>query len=74
MGVESLGPAMLTWATWCDRGGEMAATVSKARAAGYDPGDVEDFSRAKPDGSVLRWSPYRHYTRADGTRRRHRAF
>ena len=66
MGMESLdGPTMLTWATWCDRGGEMAATVSKARAAGYDPGDVEDFSRAKPDGSVLRWSlSYRHYTRA----------
>ena len=35
MGMESLeGPTMLTWATWCDRGGEMAATVSKARGAG----------------------------------------
>ena len=44
---------------------QMAAAVSKARGAGYDPGDVEDFSRAKPDGSVLRWSlSYRHYTRA----------
>jgi len=57
MGIESLeGPAMLTWAT--DRG-------DVARAAGYDPGDVEDFERAKPDGSRLRWRlAYRHYTRS----------
>lgn len=32
--------------------------------AGYDPGDVTDFSRATPEGGTLAWQlAYRHYTR-----------
>ena len=53
---------MLTWAT--DRGSAIAQAVETARGEGYDPGDVTDFSRKKPDGSTLKWSlAYRHYTR-----------
>lgn len=65
MGMESLQgmeSTMLTWAT--DRGGAIAEAVESARREGYDPGDVTDFARKKPDGSTLRWRlAYRHYTR-----------
>ena len=64
MGVESMGdtPSMLTWAV--DRAGAMPSAVAAARTKGYDPGDVEAFSRLKPDGTTLKWSlAYRHYTR-----------
>lgn len=65
MGMESLQgmeSTMLTWAT--DRGSAIAQAVETARGEGYDPGDVTDFSRKKPDGSTLKWSlAYRHYTR-----------
>jgi len=64
MGMGSLGDeaALLTWAT--DRAGEMDAAVGAARDDGYDPGDIQDFARGKPDGTTLRWSlAYRHYTR-----------
>jgi len=69
MGMGSLGTrchdaqpsALLTWAV--DRAAQVDETVSTARANGYDPGDPEDFSRKKPDGSTLRWRlSYRHYT------------
>lgn len=29
--------------------------VGRARAAGYDPGDVRDMQRATPDGGLLQW-------------------
>ena len=66
MGMESLSDersaAMLTWAT--DRAGEITEAVLAARTQGYDPGDVEELKRRKPDGSTLRWSlAYRHFTR-----------
>ena len=66
MGMESLSDGapslMLTWAT--DRAGNMAEAVLAARAQGYDPGDVEEFERSKPDGSTICWRlAYRHFTR-----------
>ena len=68
MGMESVGdgcndpPVLLTWAT--DRAGQMEEVVRGARNHSYDPGDVQAFSRATPDGGTLHWSlAYRHYTR-----------
>ncbi|MGW9113871.1 VOC family protein [Microbacterium sp. NPDC055683] len=39
-------------------------TVAAARARGYDPGDVHDLSRRKPDGTLLEW----RLTRGEGRR------
>jgi hypothetical protein len=39
-------------------------TVADARERGYDPGDVHDLSRRKPDGELLRW----RLTRGEGRR------
>ena len=43
-------------ATFAVRGDEdLTAAVERARAVGHDPGDVEPWSRATPEGDVLRW-------------------
>ena len=52
-GIDRLtGPRLATFAVHPD---DIEATVSRARAGGYDPGDVRPLSRTKPDGTVLAW-------------------
>nr|WP_246462045.1 VOC family protein [Nocardia transvalensis] len=52
-GVDDLtGPKLVAWAVRTDG---IDAVVAAARAAGSDPGDVTEMSRATPDGEVLRW-------------------
>lgn len=46
------GPRLSAWVVRPD---DIDATVAAARAAGYDPGDVRDRHRVKPDGSLLEW-------------------
>jgi Glyoxalase-like domain len=43
---------LVRWALTCE---VIYAAVAKARAHGYDPGDVVDGHRAEPAGTVLRW-------------------
>ncbi|HEX6353616.1 VOC family protein [Actinophytocola sp.] len=40
---------------WAIRPADLDATVANARAAGYDPGEVESMSRLTTDGTVLAW-------------------
>ena len=45
-------PTLITYAVhpeWIDQ------VVERARAAGFDPGDVQDLSRRTPDGTELAW-------------------
>jgi len=42
-------------AAWAARTSDLDDVVAGARAAGYDPGDVRDMSRATPDGALLEW-------------------
>jgi hypothetical protein len=52
-GVDELAePRLLTWAA---RVSDLAAAVSRARAAGYDPGPVMAMSRRRSDGVLLEW-------------------
>jgi hypothetical protein len=52
-GVDEIdAPRLAGFAVKC---GEIAATVARARAAGYDPGDEQPLSRATPDGGLLEW-------------------
>ena len=53
-------PSLLLWASKRD---DLAATVASARLKGYDPGDVQEFSRADPaSGRCLSWQlSYKHY-------------
>ncbi|MFF4591265.1 VOC family protein [Streptomyces sp. NPDC001388] len=52
-GVDGLdAPRTITWAISPQ---DLDATVAGARAQGYDPGDVRDMSRRRPDGTLLRW-------------------
>mmetsp|Transcript_34511 Transcript_34511/g.114278 ORF Transcript_34511/g.114278 Transcript_34511/m.114278 type:complete len:415 (+) Transcript_34511:50-1294(+) len=67
MAMESIaarGEARLvTWAHTPARG--LEACAAAAAAAGYQPGDVQSFSRQTPDGRTLQWQlAYRHYTEA----------
>lgn len=41
--------------TWAVKAPEIEASVASARARGYDPGDVNAMSRARPDGVLLEW-------------------
>lgn len=41
--------------TWAVKAPGIEATVANARSRGYDPGDVNDMSRARPDGVLLEW-------------------
>ncbi|WOF22493.1 VOC family protein [Microbacterium betulae] len=52
-GIDGLtAPAVRTYAVHPD---DIDATVVGARRRGYDPGDVHDLSRRKPDGELLEW-------------------
>src|SRR5262249_26877228 len=45
-------PGLAAWAVGCD---DIDAAVRTCRAHGYDPGEVIDMERRRPDGTVLRW-------------------
>ncbi|MFE6685291.1 VOC family protein [Streptomyces sp. NPDC057743] len=52
-GIDALdGPRLVTWAV---RVTGIAGRVTRARAAGYDPGDPVAMSRRTPDGTELAW-------------------
>lgn len=52
-GVDQLtGPLLRTWAM---KAPDIEALVARARAAGYDPGDISAMSRALPGGGLLEW-------------------
>ena len=40
---------------WAARTPDIARVVNAARTKGYDPGDITDMSRARPDGVLLAW-------------------
>lgn len=52
-GLDSLATARLV--TWAIKAPGIRAAVERARAAGYDPGEVRSMSRATPDGGRLEW-------------------
>ena len=56
---ENGGPRLAGWAT---RSTAIDQTVDRARAAGYDPGPIQDLSRRRPDGLLLEWRLTRHDT------------
>ncbi|MFE0450482.1 VOC family protein [Streptomyces sp. NPDC058914] len=41
--------------TWAISPPDLDRAVAAARASGYDPGDVREMSRRRPDGTVLEW-------------------
>ncbi|WP_324192663.1 VOC family protein [Nocardia transvalensis] len=52
-GVDELtGPRLVAWAIGVT---DIDAAVTAARAAGFDPGDPSEMSRATPGGETLRW-------------------
>ncbi|PXY30330.1 hypothetical protein DI005_12130 [Prauserella sp. PE36] len=52
-GIDRLtGPRL---AAWVVRPPDIEATVERARAEGYDPGDIGPLSRRTPDGTLLEW-------------------
>jgi hypothetical protein len=52
-GIDALtGPRLVGFAV---KAPGIDEVVARARAAGYDPGDVREMQRATPDGGVLRW-------------------
>ncbi len=42
-------------AAWAARTSDLDDLVAAARAAGYDPGDIREMSRATPSGALLEW-------------------
>ncbi|WP_067824355.1 VOC family protein [Nocardia inohanensis] len=52
-GIDLLEEAQL--AGWAVRVADIDAAVAAARAAGFDPSDPSDLSRATPDGRILEW-------------------
>lgn len=46
------GPRLVTWVA---RSEAIEETAAALRAAGFDPGSVEDGRRERPDGTVLSW-------------------
>jgi hypothetical protein len=42
-------------ATWAVRVSDLAGAVERARAAGYDPGEIRSMSRRREDGVLLEW-------------------
>ncbi|MDF3298538.1 VOC family protein [Streptomyces tropicalis] len=52
-GVDGLAAARTV--TWAIRPPDLDAAVATARARGYDPGEVREMSRRRPDGTLLRW-------------------
>ncbi len=52
-GLDTLrGPRLVTWAARVD---DVDGCVDRARAAGYDPGQVVPLARDRPDGARLQW-------------------
>jgi hypothetical protein len=52
-GLDELTSARLVgWAVGCD---DIDGDISRARDAGYDPGDAIEMTRTSPAGAVLRW-------------------
>ncbi|MFT3887569.1 MAG: VOC family protein [Arachnia sp.] len=52
-GIDGLSaPSVQAYAVHPD---DIEATVAAARERGFDPGDVSDLSRRKPDGELLEW-------------------
>lgn len=52
-GIERLEAPRLVW--YAVATDDLAGTVTRARAAGMDPGEPVEMQRARPDGVVLRW-------------------
>lgn len=59
---ENGEPRLAGWAT---RSTAIDETVAHARAAGYDPGPIQDLSRRRPDGVLLEWRLTRSDTGAE---------
>merc|ERR1712187_554800 len=60
-------PRMVAWAVrpsapLKDVDDPLDAMVQESRAKGYDPDDIQNFSRATPSGSMMNWRlAYNHY-------------
>ncbi|MFF8945090.1 VOC family protein [Streptomyces sp. NPDC014864] len=52
-GVDGLASARTI--TWAISPPDLDAAVARARSRGYDPGEVREMSRRRPDGVLLRW-------------------
>ncbi|SMF38697.1 VOC family protein [Streptomyces sp. Amel2xC10] len=52
-GVDGLDSARTI--TWAISPSDIDATVEAVRVHGYDPGDVREMSRRRPDGTLLEW-------------------
>ncbi|MFF8480582.1 VOC family protein [Streptomyces antibioticus] len=52
-GVDGLDSARTI--TWAISPSDIDATVATVRVHGYDPGDVREMSRRRPDGTLLEW-------------------
>ncbi|MEU3277564.1 VOC family protein [Streptomyces antibioticus] len=52
-GVDGLDSARTI--TWAISPSDIDATVAAVRDHGYDPGDVREMSRRRPDGRLLEW-------------------
>ena len=48
-------PACPLLRTWAVKAPQIEASVASARSRGFDPGDVNAMSRARPDGVLLEW-------------------
>jgi hypothetical protein len=52
-GVDGIaGSGLVGWAIACE---DIDAAIERAREDGFDPGDVIDGHRLRPDGTMLRW-------------------
>ena len=52
-GIDDLPAGRIV--TWAVRPRDLESTVAEARAAGYDPGEIQAMSRDTPHGVVLHW-------------------
>ena len=50
---ELVGPRLVTWVA---RSADIQTVISIARRDGVDLGELQERSRQKPDGSVLKWT------------------
>ena len=48
-------PAGALLRTWAVKAPEIESSVATSRSRGYDPGEVNEMSRARPDGVLLEW-------------------
>lgn len=61
-GIDTLPAARLV--TWAAKAPDIDARVARAKAAGFDPGVVQDMVRDRPDGVRLHWRLTRRETPA----------